>query len=281
MLLLGQYNELEILRFTSVGVYLGDDEGNDVLLPNRYVPENIEIGQKLTVFLYLDHDERLIATTEKPPIELHGFAYLKVVDVNLFGAFLDWGLMKHLFCPFKEQGVKMELDKSYLVYLYLDDATQRLVASAKINKYLEKEHIVLQENDEVDLLVCEKTDLGVKVIINDTYSGLIFKNHISKPIYRGDKIKGYVSGIRPDGKMDISLEPKGFQKVEPAAQELLNILKQLKEESGSGILYLTDKSDPDAVRELVGMSKKTFKQAVGNLYKNRLITIHGDSIELL
>jgi len=195
MLHLGQFNELEILRFTSVGIYLGDEEGNDVLLPNRYVDPDFELGQKINVFLYLDHDERLIATTEKPFIELHTFAYLKVVDVTIYGAYLDWGLMKHLFCPFKEQGVKMELDRTYLVYMYLDDATQRLVASAKINKFLEKEHIVLKEEQEVDLLICEQTDLGVKVIINDTYSGLIFQNHISKPVHRGMKSKGYISAF--------------------------------------------------------------------------------------
>lgn len=276
MLFLGQYNELQVLRFTSVGVYLGDEEGNDVLLPNRYVPKDIELEQKINVFLYLDHDERLIATTEQPLIELNSFAYLKCLEVSAFGAFLDWGLMKHLFCPFKEQQVKMEEGSYYLVYLYIDDATQRLVASAKIRKYLEKERILVEENQEVDLLICDRTELGVNVIVNDTYSGLIFKNQVSKILKRGDCIKGYVATVREDGKLDITLTPKGHVKIEPASQELLDLIK-----SKNGIIFLTDKSDPDEIREVAGMSKKTFKQAVGNLYKQRLIKLNPSSIELI
>lgn len=276
MLFLGQYNELQVLRFTSVGVYLGDEEGNDVLLPNRYVPKDIELEQKINVFLYLDHDERLIATTEQPLIELNSFAYLKCLEVSPFGAFLDWGLMKHLFCPFKEQQVKMEEGNYYLVYLYIDDATQRLVASAKIRKYLEKERILVEENQEVDLLICDRTELGVNVIVNDTYSGLIFKNQVSKILKRGDRIKGYVATVREDGKLDITLAPKGHVKIEPASQELLDLIK-----SKNGVIFLTDKSDPDEIRELAGMSKKTFKQAVGNLYKQRLIKLNPSSIELI
>jgi uncharacterized protein len=276
MLFLGQFNELQILRFTSVGAYLGDEEGNDVLLPNKYLSPEMELEQKINVFLYLDHDERIVATTEIPYIELHTFAYLKVVETTHIGAFLDWGLIKHLFCPFKEQTVKMEEGKYYLVYLYIDEATQRLTASARVNRYFEKEHIVLNEGDEVDLLICDQTDLGQNVVINDTYSGLIFNNHLSKKVRRGDKCKGYVSKIRPDGKIDISLEKLGFVKIEPASQELLDIIKK-----NNGILFLTDKSDPDLIREIVGMSKKTFKQAVGNLYKQKLISLEKSSIQLI
>jgi uncharacterized protein len=274
MLFLGQYNELKVLRFTSVGVYLGDEDGNDVLLPNRYVPKDLELDQKINVFLYLDHDERLIATTEHPLIELNSFAYLTCIEISPFGAFLDWGLMKHLFCPFKEQQVKMEEGKSYLVYLYIDDATQRLVASAKIRKFLEKERILVEENQEVDLLICDKSELGINVIVNDTYSGLIFMNQVSKIVRRGQRTKGYVSTVRPDGKLDISLQPIGHVKIEPASQELLDLI-----ERRNGIIFLTDKSDPDEIREIAGMSKKTFKQAVGNLYKQRLIKINPSSIE--
>jgi predicted RNA-binding protein (virulence factor B family) len=277
MLHLGQYNELQVLRFTSVGAYLGDEEGNDVLLPNKYLTPEIELDQKITVFLYLDHDERIVATTEIPFLELHTFAYLRVIETTHIGAFLDWGLIKHLFCPFKEQTIKMEEGKYYLVYLYIDEATSRLTASARVNRYFEKEHIVLNEGDEVDLLICDQTDLGQNVVINDTYSGLIFNNHLSKKVKRSDKCKGYVSKIRPDGKIDISLEKLGFvQKIEPTSQELLNILKK-----NNGVLFLTDKSDPDLVREVVGMSKKTFKNAVGNLYKQKLITLNDSSISLV
>jgi len=212
MLLLGQFNELQLLRFTSVGAYLGDDEENDVLLPNRYLSPEFEVGQKLRVFLYLDHDERIVATTEIPKLELNTYAYLKVIEATHIGAFLDWGLMKHLFCPFKEQTVKMEEGKYYLVYLYIDDATQRLVASAKVKKYLEKEHIVVEEGQEVELLICDKTDLGQNVIVNDTYGGLIFNNHISKVLNRGERTTGYILTVREDGKLDISLEKPGYQK---------------------------------------------------------------------
>ncbi|MGV3632180.1 MAG: S1 RNA-binding domain-containing protein [Bacteroidota bacterium] len=276
MLYLGQYNELQILRFTSVGAYLGDEEENDVLLPNKYLEPSFEIGQKLKVFLYLDHDERIVATTETPLLELNTFAYLKAVETTHIGAFLDWGLIKHLFCPFKEQLVKMEEGKYYLVYLYIDDATQRLVASARVRRFLEKEHIVVSEGEEVDLLICDQTELGQNVIVNDTYSGLIFSNHISRLLRRGERCKGYVKVVRPDGKLDVSLEKPGFQKIEPAAETLFKLLQEHE-----GKLYLTDKSEPDQIRELAGMSKKTFKQAVGNLYKNRLIRLNDDSIEII
>lgn len=275
MLYLGQFNELQILRFTSVGAYLGDEEGNDVLLPNRYVEPEFEIGQQIRVFLYLDHDERMVATTEKPFIELNTFAYLKAVETTHIGAFLDWGLIKHLFCPFKEQAVKMEEGKYYLVYLYIDEFTQRLTASAKVRKFLEKEHIVVSEGEEADLLICDRSELGQNVIVNDTYAGLIFTNHITRVLHRGERCKGYILQVRPDGKLDIALEKPGFQKIEPAAEALLKLLKE-----NDGKLYLTDKSDPDKIREEAGMSKKTFKQAVGNLYKNKLIVLNPDSIEL-
>lgn len=276
MLHLGQFNDLKLLRFTTVGAYLGDEEDNDVLLPNRYLEPSFEVGQELRVFLYLDHDERIVATTEIPKIELHTFEYLKAVETTHIGAFLDWGLMKHLFCPFKEQAVKMEEGKYYLVYLYIDDATQRLVASAKVKKYLEKEHIVVSEGQEVDLLICDKTDLGQNVIVNDTYAGLVFNNHISRVLNRGQHTKGYILKVREDGKLDISLDKPGYQKIEPASEILLQFIQE-----NNGKLFLTDKSDPDEIREIVGMSKKTFKQAVGNLYKQKYIIINEDSIEMI
>lgn len=276
MLLLGQYNELQLLRFTSVGAYLGDEEGNDVLLPNKYLEKDFEVGQQLRVFLYLDHDERIVATTEIPLLEVNTFAYLKCIETNHIGAFLDWGLIKHLFCPFKEQTLKMEEGKIYLVYLYIDESTQRLVASAKIKKHLESEHIVLNEMDEVDLLICDDTDLGKNVIVNDTYSGLIFNNYLSRIVHRGEKTKGYILKVREDGKLDIALEKPGFQKIEPAAEALLDLLKENR-----GILFLNDKSHPDEIKEIAHMSKKTFKQAVGNLYKQKLIVIKNNSIELV
>jgi len=185
-------------------------------------------------------------------------------------------LEKDLLVPFKEQSLKMEEGKYYLVYLYLDEATQRLVASAKVKKFFETELIVVKEKDEVDVLICDTTDLGKNVVVNDTYSGLIYNNDIFRFLKRGERCKGYVTKVREDGKLDISLEKPGFQKIEPNSEIILNHLK-----NNDGNLRLTDKSDPDAIRELLGMSKKTFKQAVGNLYKQRLIVIHEDHISIV
>jgi predicted RNA-binding protein (virulence factor B family) len=273
MMHLGQYNTLTILRFTAPGAYLGDDEDNVVLLPTKYIPEGAEIGDEISVFLYLDSEDRIIATTLKPLLELHSFGILKVNEVSHFGAFLEWGIEKDLLVPFKEQNQKMEEGKSYIVYLYLDEATHRLVASSRIKRYLESERILVQENDEVDLLICNTTELGKNVIVNDTYSGLIYKNEIVRPLRYGERCKGYVKKVREDGKLDISLEKIGFVKMEDTCQRILNYLSE-----HDGKMFLTDKSDPDVIREEIGMSKKTFKSAVGMLYKQKLIVINEDHI---
>jgi predicted RNA-binding protein (virulence factor B family) len=276
MIHLGQFNTLTLLRITPPGAYLGDDEDNVVLLPTKYIPENAEIGDSINVFVYLDSEDRIISTTKKPYLELHGFASLKVNQVSHFGAFLDWGIEKDLLVPFKEQKQKMEEGKRYIVHLYLDEATQRLVASSKIRKYLEFDHILIKENEEVDLLIADSTELGRNVIVNDTYSGLIFISDISRTLKFGERCKGYVKTIRPDGKLDITLEQTGFVKMEGSCERLLEILKE-----NNGILYLTDKSDPDKIREEIGMSKKTFKNAVGMLYKQRLIILANNHIKIV
>lgn len=275
MLHLGVFNELTILRFTSVGAYLGDDEDNDVLLPTKYIPQGAELGDTISVFLYLDSEDRIIATTLKPLLELHEFGLLKVNQVSHFGAFLEWGIEKDLFVPFKEQHLKMEEGKSYIVYLYLDEATNRLVASSRIKRFLEFEVVRVNEGDEVDLLIHSTTELGKNVIVNDTYSGLIYKNDIIRTLRFGEKCKGFVTKVRDDGKLDIALEKPGFEKLELNSQRLLDIIK-----SNDGKLYLTDKSDPDRIREEVGMSKKTFKAAVGILYKLRMIQLKEDHIAI-
>ena len=275
MLHLGVFNELTILRFTSVGAYLGDDEDNDVLLPTKYIPQGAELGDTISVFLYLDSEDRIIATTLKPLLELHEFGLLKVNQVSHFGAFLEWGIEKDLFVPFKEQHLKMEEGKSYIVYLYLDKATNRLVASSRIKRFLEFEVVRVNEGDEVDLLIHSTTELGKNVIVNDTYSGLIYKNDIIRTLRFGEKCKGYVTKVRDDGKLDIALEKPGFEKLELNSLRLLDIIK-----SNDGKLYLTDKSDPDRIREEVGMSKKTFKAAVGILYKLRMIQLKEDHIAI-
>lgn len=272
---IGQVNTLRVLRFTSVGAYLGDDQDNDVLLPNKYLTDDLEIDDDIEVYIYRDSEDRLVATTERPLIKLGGFAYLKVKAVNFFGAFLDWGLEKDLMVPFKEQRLKFEEDRYYLVTLQIDEATDRLFASAKTNKYLTPCNEDYDPNTPVSLLICERTDLGVKVIVDDKYQGLVFKNDISKPVRAGDKISGYVSNVREDGKLDVRLDQTSLAKVSSSAEKILEILERKK------FIELTDKSDPDLIRETLGMSKKTFKQAIGGLYKQKLILLEEEGIRYI
>jgi predicted RNA-binding protein (virulence factor B family) len=272
---IGQVNELKVLRFTSVGAYLDDEEDNDVLLPNKYITDDFDIDDMIEVFIYRDSEDRVVATTERPKIELFHFAYLQCKEVNFYGAFMDWGLEKDLMVPFKEQNLKFEEDRYYLVYLDLDESTDRLYASAKTNKFL---HECKKEYDPeiaTDIMICDTTDLGVKVIVDGIYSGLIFKNDISRNLKRGELTQGYVSKVREDGKLDVRLDKTSRAKISDSAQVLMDILEKKK------YLALTDKSDPDDIRQTVGMSKKTFKQAVGNLYKQRLIKIEMSGIYLV
>ena len=271
---IGQYNELTILRFTAPGAYLGDDQDNDVLLPGKYITDDMKEGELITVFLYKDSEDRIVATTETPLITMGGFNFLKVIEVTAFGAFLDWGLEKDLMVPFKEQNQLMEEGKYYLVTLQLDSLTDRLFASTKVNRYFTEctdQEII---NEEVDILIGDTTDLGVKVIVNDMYVGIIFKNDVSKSFRRGAYTKGYIYNIREDGKVDVRFEKAGFVKFDEAAERILELVKERK------VIYLSDKSDPDEIREQVGMSKKTFKQAIGKLYKTHMINISENSIEL-
>ena len=274
----GEYNTLKILRGTGVGMYLGDDEGNDVLLPHKYIPENAVIGEDIEVFIYRDSEDRLIATNLKPLILLNQFAVLEVVAVTGIGAFLDWGLEKDLFVPFKEQNHKLQTGQWVPVYLYLDTQTDRLVASAKVNKFFKNDQIEdLEIGQEVDLMVFERTDLGHNVVINNLYKGLVFENETFRRIAWGDNLKGYIKNIREDGKIDVSLQPIGFRKyIEPAAQQILDKLKQ-----NNGILHLSDHSDPIEIMEVLEMSKKSFKKAIGGLYKDKKIDILTDSIVIL
>jgi len=272
---IGEINELKVLRFTSVGAYLADDEDNDVLLPNKYLTDDLEIDDTVKVFIYRDSEDRVVATTETPYIEMHKFAYLKTKEVNFYGAFMDWGLEKDLMVPFKEQNLKFEEGRYYLCYLDLDESTDRLVGSAKVNKFLDECTEEFDPEEPVNIMICDTTDLGVKVIVEGIYSGLIFKNDISRNLKRGEKTKGYVSKVREDGKLDVRLDLTARAKIEGSAGELLAILQSKK------YLALTDKSAPDEIRETVGMSKKTFKQAIGNLYKQRLIKLEESGIYLI
>ncbi len=276
MIALGEYNTLEILRDTSVGLFLGDDENNDVLLPNKYVPEVFEIGDKIKVFCYLDYDERPVATTLIPYISVNNFQLLQVAEVNDFGAFMDWGLEKHLLVPFREQRSKLIEGQWYIVYCYLDEQTNRLVASNKLDKFLSNENIQVKASDEVDLIVTRETDLGWEVIVNTKHKGLVYTNEIFKRIAVGDKIKGYVKNVRPDQKIDISLQPIGYKSLEPAA----NIIYE-KLLANGGVLNLHDKSDPEDIKRTLEMSKKVFKKGIGALYKERKIEIKENGIYLI
>ena len=276
MVYIGDYADLRIDRFTSVGAYLEDDEGFEVLLPNKYLTDDMEENQTINVYIYNDSEDRPVATTETPKIELNDFAFLKVKAVSSFGAFLDWGLEKDLLVPFKEQTAKMVEDGIYLIRLYRDDQTNRLVGSARINRYLEDEVTDLEQGDEVDLFVAEITDLGRKVIVNEKYSGLIFKDRIIRPLRNGERTKGFVEFVREDGKIDISLVPIGLEKFDEFSELLLDYLKD-----NGGISKVTDKSSPDLIRTELGMSKKSFKKAVGNLYKNKKVKLTDTTIELI
>ncbi len=277
MIRIGDYNTLEIIRETEQGLYLADKEQNEVLLPNRYVPENFKIWDKIEVFVYLDNEERQVAVTDRPFIVRDDFAMLRCNEVTAHGAFLDWGLVKELFCPFAEQAFKMKAGGWYLVYCFLDKETDRLVASSKTNSFLDNDDITLQEFDEVDLIVSHPSDIGMNVIVNKKHHGLIFNDNIFKDLSVGDRLKGYVKKIRPDNKMDIVLGKIGYRKIEPNADA---IMQQLSD-SRTGFLPLNDKSAPEAIKKELQMSKKTFKKAIGTLYKQRMITIESDGIRLV
>lgn len=276
MIQLGNYNTLEILRSTSVGLFLGDDEGTEILLPNKYVPDPIEIGDKITVFCYLDSSERPVSTTLTPYVIRNKFAFLEVVELSAYGAFLDWGLEKHLLVPFREQRLNMEQGKKYVVYCYLDEKSFRLTASNKVDKFLSNENISKKLNDEVSLLISRKTDLGWEAIIDDTHKGLLFFNDVFKELHIGDSLKGFIKNIREDKKIDLSLVPIGQKMLEPIAEFILEKIKE-----AGGFLALHDKSAPEEIKEKLQLSKKAFKKGVGTLYRERKIKIEPNGISLV
>jgi len=275
MLQIGVYHTLKIDRETKVGLFLVN-ETDDVLLPNKYVPNDFTIGDDITVFVYLDHEERPVATTIKPLITLNSFAVLKVNYINKFGAFLNWGMEKDLFVPFKEQARPMEKDKRYIVTMYLDKQTGRLAASSKINQFLDKEPLDVEVGQEVDLMVSHITEIGINVIINGKFRGLAYQNEVFETVSPGYKTKGYIKTIRPDGKIDVSFQKQGFEAIDDSSQQVLEALKQ-----NDGVLRLNDNSHPEEIKSVLKMSKKTFKKAIGSLYKQKLIDINNEGIQLL
>ena len=277
MLAQGKINHLKIIKRSTFGLYLGDGSGEEVLLPNKYCSDEMKPEGEIDVFVHRDSEDRKVATTLTPKILLHEFALLKVSAVTKVGAFMDWGLEKELMVPFREQRQKMEADRWYIVYLDLDQKTDRLYASNRLERFLSNDQLSVKEGDEVDLVVLQKTDLGYAVIINHKHKGLVFSNEIFQDLRIGDRLKGYVKKIREDHKIDISLQAIGFRKSSETNNELIH--RQLIE--NKGFLPLTDKSSPEEISSLLGISKKAFKKSVGALYKEKKILIEDTGIRLL
>ena len=272
---LGDYNRMTVVKTVDFGVYLDGGEEGEVLLPARYVPDGCKEGDELEVFVYLDNEERLVATTQTPLAKVGDFACLEVSWVNEYGAFLNWGLMKDLFCPFREQKMKMEKGKRYIVHVHIDHESHRIVASAKVERYFDPSFPPYRYGDETDLLVWQKTDLGFKVIVDNRYAGLVYSNQIFREIRTGDRMKGYIEAVREDGKIDVMLQPTGWRMTKETADVLLDYL-----ETHQGVCRLTDKSPAEDIYQAFQVSKKSYKKAVGDLYKRRLITIEDDCIRL-
>ncbi len=276
MIKLGSYNTLKVLRDTRVGLFLGDADVDDLLLPRKYAPEHAKIGEELEVFCYLDQEERPVATTQRPFVTRDSFAYLEAVQVNDIGAFLDWGLDKHLLVPFREQRDKMEEGRRYVVYCFLDPKSQRLVGSSRWSKFVDNTALEVTPRQKVELLIARKSDLGWDVIVNNKHRGLVFQNQVHRELHVGDRLSGYIRQIRTDQKLDVVLEPLGQAKLEPAAEK---VYQELQDKGG--VLKLHDKSSPELIQRELQMSKKTFKKAIGNLYRAKKIEIRDDGIYLI
>ena len=276
---IGRMNTLYVLREVDFGVYLDGEELGDILLPKRQVPPGTKINDQIEVFIYFDSSDIIIASTLTPKTQVNEFASLRVVDNNDMGAFMDWGLPKDLLVPFREQKHKLLKDRHYIVHTYLDNVSQRIVASTKLDKFLLKETPDYQEGDVVELFIVSRTDLGYKAIIESEYWGLLFKDEVFTPLQQGQKIKGYIKQIRPDGKIDLSLKEPGQPErvhVDAASQKIIDALK-----ASGGFLDLTDKSPPNDIYKAFGISKKVFKRSIGGLYKKRLIKLEPGGIKLL
>lgn len=281
---LGDFNRLKITKKVDFGLYLDGGPEGEILLPARYAPKTFNIGDELDVFIYLDQDEMPVATTEKPLCKVGDFAYLEVAWVNEYGAFLKWGPMKDLFCPFREQKQRMEIGHKYIVHVHIDEDSFRIVASAKVEHYMadpldeapDAPIYGYRPNSPVDLLVWQKTELGFKVIIDNRYPGLVYEDQVFKYIHTGDRMTGYIQNIRPDGKIDVMLQPAGRQQTLDFSETLLQYL-----ENNGGTCDLGDKSDAEEIKRRFQVSKKTYKKAIGDLYKRHLIKITERGIELL
>ena len=274
---LGDYNTLTITRFTDSGAYL-DGDGLEILMPRRYTTPDMHPGDEVRVFVYLDQENRPVATTEKPLAKVGQFACLTVAWRNKYGAFLDWGLMKDLFVPYSEQRTKMQQGEKYIVYIYIDEQSGRIVGTAKLGRHISEDCSTLQPHDEVEVLVYKQTEIGYKaIILGPNCEGLLYHNEVFQPLSDGDKLKAYVKKVRPDGRVDLVLQTSGRQHTEDFAVTLLRSLQ----EKPNHFIALNDNSDPEDIYDYFGVSKKTFKRAVGALYKEHIITITDDGLRLL
>lgn len=272
---IGKFNTLPVIALTANGAYLDGGELGEILLPNRYVPENCEAEMMIDVFIYADSADRLVATTEKPLGQVGQFVSLKVAQVNKLGAFLDWGLPKDLLVPYNQQHRKMEVGKYYLVYIYLDETTERIAASSKLDKYLDIWPAQYNQGDEVALVISSKTDLGYKAIINHAHWGLIFDSEVHQRLRQGQHVKGYIKNVREDGRVDLSLSRSGKRKVLDFKDTLIAHL-----EKNEGFCDINDKSSPELINRVFGVSKKAFKATVGHLLKQGRIVIEPNGIRL-
>ncbi len=274
---IGKHHDLTIIRRSTYGLYLADEQGEEVLLPNKYVPNEFEVGEKLNVFIYRDAENRKIATTLSPSAELHGFGFLPVKQVAHSGAFMDWGLPKDLLAPFKEQKVRMEEGKSYVARVCLDEETDRLFASSHIDRFLQNVNLTVEEGDQVDLLIYHESELGFSAVVNNAHKGLLYHNEIFEKVQVGDRLTGFVKTIREDHKLDLKLQPSGYRHYNDDNER--KIMEALEE--NEGFLFVSDKSSPEQISELFGISKKAFKKAIGGLYKARKISLEKNGISLV
>jgi len=273
---IGKLNKLRVVKEVDFGIYLDGDIHGEILMPKRYVPENCKPEDIIDAFVYMDSADRIIATTEKPYAMVDEFALLTVVSVNQVGAFLDWGLMKDLLVPFSEQTLKMEEGKSYMVYIYLDNESRRIVASAKLDQFLDNTPPMFEPGDAVELIVCSKTEIGYKAIVNNTWWGVIYGNEVFQHLNKGQHIKGYIKKVREDDKIDLSLFKPHYAKVD----DISSIIIERLEERG-GFLEVTDKSSPETIYDVFGVSKKAYKMAVGKLFKEKVIMLEKNGIRII
>jgi uncharacterized protein len=274
MIAIGKTNTLKVVSSLGSQIYLGSESSAKVLLIDKKPPQNCAVGDTFEVYVYVDTEGHLAATTTIPKAQLDEIAWLKVVSLNYVGAFLDWGLPKDLLVPFSEQHHELEVGKSYLVKLFLDKHG-RIVATTKIDKFVADEGFYFKVGQKVSLLIADKTDLGVKAIINNTHWGMLYQNELFRPVTKGQKLDGFIKQIREDHKIDLSLHQPGYGKVDELADKILTRLK-----ANQGFLPLTDKSPAETIYNTFGTSKKVFKQAIGALYKKKLILILEEGLKL-